>query len=285
EFASQVFAFYAFKGEAGSVSERATAMLRSLDPCLALGLFGVAFAIVGGRARAARPFAALLALWTLHYLFVSPSFWDHNAIDLALPASALAAFAIRAIAQRRRRVLALAACVVAVVVGARGVAVDRPAWFPHGFGGGVDVAALDTVAAKIKTAGRPDQWVVTATPLHALVADRRPLVSDFELEPVARGVLLELRRYGIRAAFARKDEGVLLGVPIAQRVPAPPGSLFAQRIFGNALHHVLPRMLDAIDRGEVAAVHLPAGLPGLAERLGAQGYTLADVNLWVADGR
>lgn len=283
EFAAQVFAFYAFKGEAGSVALRVESIARSLDPCLALGVFGVAFALAARRARAARPFALLLGLWLVHYAFVSPSFWDHNAIDLALPASALAAFAIRATLRRKGRGVALAACGLAVAVGVRGLATDRPAWFPHGFGGGVDLTALEPIAAKIRTAGSPAQLVVTATPLYALVADRRPLVSDFELEPVARGVLLELRRFGIRAAFARKAEGVLLGVPADQRIVAPPGSLFAQRVFGNALRHVLPRMLDAIDRREVAAVHLPAGLPGLAERLAARGYELADVNLWSID--
>ncbi|MBK6941369.1 MAG: glycosyltransferase family 39 protein [Planctomycetes bacterium] len=281
EFAAQVFAFYAFKGEAGSASERAIAILRSLDPCLALGVFGIGFAAVTRRLRAARPFVLLLCLWLAHYVFVSPSFWDHNAIDLALPAAALAAFAIRALTIRRRRTLAIAACVVAICVGARGAAGDRPAWFPHGFGGGVDRTTSSAISTKVREAGTPDQLVVTGTPLHALESGRTPLVSDFELEPVARGVLLELRRFGIRAAFARKGEGVLLGVPIEQRMPAPPGSLFAQRVFGNALHHVLPRMLDAIDRREVAAVHLPGGLPGLTERLTKRGYVLADVDLWL----
>lgn len=281
EFAAQVFAFYAFKGEAGAASERVDAILRSIDPCLALGVFGIGFAAAARRLRAARPFVLLLGLWLAHYVFVSPSFWDHNAIDFALPAAALAAFAIRALMIPRRRTLAIAACVVALGVGARGVVGDRPSWFPHGFGGGVDLPALDVITAKIHDAGAPDQLVVTGTPLHALEADRRPLVSDFELEPVARGVVLELRRFGIRAAFARKDEGALLGVPIEQRVATASGSLFAQRVFGNALHHVLPRILDAIDRREVAAVHLPGGLPGLADRLTARGYVLADVNLWV----
>ena len=79
--------------------------------------------------------------------------------------------------------------------------------------------------------------------------------------------------------------GALLGVPVAQRVPATAGSLFAQRVVGNAMHHVLPRILDAIDRGEIAAVQLPGGLPGLAQRLAAKGYVLADDNLWVLPPR
>lgn len=285
EFASQVFAFYAFKGEADSVVGRALGIARSTDPCIALGVFGVALACFTGRARAARPFMLLLGCWIAHYLVVSPSFWDHNAIDLALPASALAAFVARAALTRRRRTMALAACALAVAIGARGLASDRPAWFPHGFGGGVDRDALFAIADKIRTAGSPDQLVVTGTPLHALVSDRRPLVSDFELEPVARGVTLEIRRFGIRDALARKNEGVLLGVPVAQRVPATAGSLFAQRVVGNAMHHVLPRILDAIDRGEIAAVQLPGGLPGLAQRLAAKGYVLADDNLWVLPPR
>jgi hypothetical protein len=265
EFLTQVFLFYFFKGEAGTLAERLVAIGRHLDPVLALGAAGLALALWRGR-TGLRFAAVLLATWLAYYALVSPSFWDHNAIDLALPAAAGAGYFVdRLLRSPRPAALAVAACCVAA--GVRGVAPLRPQWFPHGLGGRQEVANLEQRARFLSATSAPDDLVLAETALLALLAGRESLVSDFELEPVARATLREVRLHGLAAAWRRRADGALLGAPPGDDPVAVGGSLFEQRVYRNTFYHLVPRILDAVRHRELAALLLRPESP-LTPRLG-----------------
>jgi hypothetical protein len=257
EFAVQVFVFYFFKGEAGTLSARALEMMRVVDPALALGLAGAvvtSFLLV----RTARPLLLLLAAWLAHYLLVSPSFWDHNAIDLLLPAAALGGLLIGAALRRKPLWLAVAVAVIASLPNLRPPGL-RPIWHPHGFGADVghyvpyEVAVLEEFATS-------DDLVVAPNPLTAAIARRRSFITDYELEPVARGVLADVRHHGLLGALRFREQGVLLGVPDGLPRLESRGNLFQDRVEGNARFHLGPRVADAVLRGEIAVLIEPLPL-------------------------
>ncbi len=269
EFLCQTFLFYFFKEQAKPLAERGLEMLRIIDVVLALGLVGLALAL-RERLSVLRCAQLLMAAWLLHYLLLSPSFWDHNALDLLLPASLGAGcFAGRVLA--RPRPLLIAVALLALAAGARGLGSRRPAWFPHGLGGGATPLAGDQTALLNECSSASD-LVLCPTPAVALAAGRRSFLGEIELEPLARGLLKEVRSRGLAAAWRRRHQGAALGAPLGTREPEPAGSLFWERVTANTALHLLPRVTDAIRAGEIALLLEP--LPeGLRPALRAAGYT------------
>lgn len=259
EFTTQVFAFYFWKGEAGTATARLTDLLRAADPALALGFAG---AIGVARLAISHAFRWMLGAWLFHYVVISPSFWDHNCIDFLLPCAALGGlFVGGAIATRSWPRLALA--LLLVVLGSHVFEPRASRWlgFPHGFGADVS-RYLALEGAVIDAHSEPEDFIVAPNPLTAALAGRRPFVSDFELEPVARGVLRELRFRGFSEAMARRADRIVLGMPEARPLEAQSasGNRFADRVIANTLAHVMPRVLDAAARRELALV-LAGALP------------------------
>src|SRR5690606_17229668 len=110
-------------------------------------------------------------------------------------------------------------------------------------------------------------------------AGRISFVGDYEVEPVARALTVEVRRRGLFAAWARRDEGEVLGAPLAAPAPAPlppPNSLFRGRIVRAVFLHLVPRTLDAVRVGEIAAALTPLP-PPVEEALRAAGYATEPV--------
>lgn len=278
EFGTQVFVFFFFKGAAGGIAERAQTFLRAIDPTLALGLLGLLFA--RGRARLpGEPFTLLIAAWLAYYALLSPSYWDHNAIDLELPAAVgCGLFAAQLRTWRPRGAFdrgLIVAGALSTLFATHLLEDEESRWDGTPFGLGLDVGDLVRAEAAGLAACTPERSpVVVANPLVAVLARRRPFVSDFELEPVARGVLQEIRLRGFAAAFARRHDGILLGAPDSRREPtADRANLFAQRVSGNTLLHVMPRWLDAAQHREIAAIlagPLPPDLEGVLTGMGYQ---------------
>lgn len=278
EFGTQVFVFFFFKGAAGGLAERAHTFLRAIDPTLAIGLLGLAFARGTARPRG-EPFTLLLAAWLLYYALFSPSYWDHNAIDLELPAAVGCGMLVAHLRTQRPRHAfdhgLIAGSVVCAVLATHLLEDEETRWDGTPFGLGLDVGEIVHSEAAGLAANTPEgSAVVVANPLVAVLARRRPFVSDFELEPVARGVLQEIRLRGFAAAFARRRDGILLGAPVSRPEPQAAGaSLFAQRVSGNTLLHVMPRWLDAAQHHEIAAIlagPLPSDLEGVLTGAGYQ---------------
>lgn len=260
EFTTQVFAFFFWKGESASISTRLLEIARSAEPALAIGVLGAC--AVGLRSDAATTSRILLVAWLGYYAFLSPSFWDHNAIDFLLPASALAGvFLVDAIGGRAWGRLALALGVAIAATHAFEPRSSRWIGFPHGFGADVSrQLALDR--GVLESHSREGDWVFAPNPLTAAIARRRPFVSDFELEPVARGLLREFRIRGVVDALARRRDAVVLGSPESRPLERQSGtaSRFADRVNANTLVHLVPRWLDAITRREIAVI-LAGDLP------------------------
>lgn len=263
EFVSQVLLFYFFKGEAAPLAQKLDTLARCLDPAFALGCVGLVAALAR-RTRGARPALLLAGAWLGHYLVVSPSLWDHNAIDLALPFAAAAGGLAAALRARPRLLAAVASA--AVLLGIRGVGREAPEWFPHGLGTGTPTREEEQ-AALLGRHSRAGERVAWSSSLAAVLADRPPYAGEFELEPVARGVLAELRRSGLCGAWARRRTGTVLGVPVDPPALNPSASFFEQRILMNALTYTVPRLEDAVALRRVAVVEGTLGLlirPALA---------------------
>lgn len=259
EFTTQVFAFYFWKGEAGTPVARLTDLVRAADPALALGLAG-AFGVA--RVPIANAFRWMLGAWFVHYAVVSPSFWDHNCIDFLLPCAALGGiFLGGAISKRSWPRLALVLVLVVLATHVFEPRGSRWLGFPHGFGADVS-RYLRLEGEVIDTYSKPEDFIVAPNPLTAALARRRPFVSDFELEPVARGVLRELRFRGFAEAMERRATRIVLGMPEARPIEAQgaSGNRFADRVNANTLAHVMPRVLDAVAGRELALV-LAGALP------------------------
>lgn len=268
EFASQVFLFFFMKGEAGAPAIRLTAMLTHIDANLALGAIGLL--LLAFRRSHELRFAALFgAAWLLYYLVLSPSYWDHNAIDLALPAALGAAWLLdRA---RRRHPLGLAVLLaIGLLAGWRGLGPQRPQWYPLGFGGSAP-AVVAAEAAALRSWSDAGDLVQASTPIVAVAARRTTLFIDFEVEPVALATLAEVRVRGLLATLARRRHGADLGAPQAASTGAIDAPLFVARRDAAIRRHILPRLADAIRNRELRAlsVVLPPGLSGL---LDAHGY-------------
>jgi len=276
EFLTQVFLFFFFKGEASTMLDRLRTLGAHVDPVLALGIVGLVIALARGQ-RGLRFAAVLLGAWLGYYVLASPAFWDHNAIDLALPASVGAAYLLNSALRRPRPVL-IAGILLCFAVGIRGVSPRKPPWFPHGLGGRQSVANLQRRASFLSSQSEPGQLVLTETPLLALMAGRASFVSDFELEPVARGALKEIRMRGLGHAWQRRSQGALLGGPPGPDAITIGGSLFEARVLRNTFHHAIPRIHDAIHHGELQALLFSARSPlegKLTDVLQKSGYSSA----------
>lgn len=273
EFLVQVFLFYFFRGAEGDLAARAVTLARQVDPTLALGLAGMVVALAR---RDPRPrVAMLLAMaWLGWYALLSSTFWNHNALDLVLPAALAAGVLVDDLVRRPRPALVLLA-LLAVLAGAHGVTRQLPGWFPHRFGER-NVPVAPRLAALLAEHTRAADLVLAPTPLVGVLAGRRSFVGDFELEPVARGLEQEVRRHGLLHAFARRRTGALLGAPAGTPQPDSAASLFTARAFANTLLHVVPRVVDAIRLRELAFV-LPPLIPGVEATLRAAGYAPVDV--------
>ncbi len=271
EFVSQVFLFYFFKGSAAGFAARALTFTEHLSPVLLFGGLGLALV----RGPALRPARVVALAWLLHYSIVSSSFWDHNVLDFAVPAAIGAgALAARWWESRRRAVLA-AVILGTVAVGTYGIGERRPHWYPAGWGEHVPPLARAQVALLAEKSTRRDRSHVP-TPMTAVVAGRVSFVGDYELEPVARGLVIELRRRGLAATWALREDGVAFGAPPGVPIPPVPENRFVARVFANSLIQIAPRLIDAARARELAVLLQP--LPsGVAEEALDHGYTKVEV--------
>lgn len=272
EFTTQVFAFFFWKGESASAAVRFLELLRSAEPAFALGVLGALLPLARGPVVAA--LRVLLVAWLGYYLALSPSFWDHNAIDLLLPAAGLAsAFLVDCVARRARLGLLLAVIVALAATHVLEPRESRWIGFPHGFGADVS-RAIAREREAIEANSAPREWIVAPNPLTAAIAGRRPFVSDFELEPVVRGLLREFRFRGVGEALARRGTAIVLGAPEARPLERQSGtdSLFADRVNANTLVHVMPRVLDAIACREIALFLAGTLPPNVESAIRGAGY-------------
>jgi len=273
EFLTQAFVFFFFRGGANTTLERILAIGEHVDPVLALGIMGLALAFLR-RDRRLRFAAILLAAWLAYYVLASATFWDHNAINFALPASIGAAFLIIAVVRRPRPAI-IAVVLLCIAAGFRGIAPKKPLWFPHGLGGGQSVDYLKRKASFLSSQSKPGEMVYTETTFLALLAGRESIVSDFELEPVARAILREIRLRGFAEAWERRGAGALLGGTTGPDPVHVPGNLFEARVFRNTLYHTVPRLRDAIRHGELGALLFTENSPmelQLIQTLEKSGY-------------
>lgn len=270
EFLVQVFLFFFFKGAATDLAGRGLVFLQHIDPTLALGLVGAAVATFR-RDPVGRPAALLLGAWLAYYAFASSSFWNHNTLDLALPAALSGGALVAGFARRPRPVVLVA--VTALLFPSLGLNEPlRPTWFPHGFGGGGEANDSRSSAESdfLRQASTPDEFVLAASPTVGLRAGRVSFVGDYEVEPVVRALLVEVRRRGLGAAWARRDRGETLGAPPGRPEPPPLESLFVGRMVRAVFLHLVPRLHDAVRAGEIAAALEPMP-PPIAEALVAEG--------------
>ncbi|MFG0318117.1 MAG: hypothetical protein ACF8XB_12645 [Planctomycetota bacterium JB042] len=267
EFPIQVFLFFFFKGAATDLAGRGFVLLQHVDPTLGLGLVGAVVALLR-RDEAARPAVVLLGAWLAYYAFVSSSFWNHNALDLALPAALLGGPLLAGLVRRPRPAVVLA--VVVTLFPSLGlVAPLRPTWFPHGFGGGQETA-IEAEAGFLRDAAPAEAFVLAPSPAVGLAARRISFVGDYEVEPVVRALQAEVRRRGLEAAWKRRSTGALLGAPPGTPSPPPDTNLFRARIVQSVFLHVVPRTIDAVRAGEIAAALDPMP-PPVAEAVKAAG--------------
>lgn len=281
EFVTQVFLFFFFKGEASPLAIRIELLRAYADPALALGLLG---APLLARDRRLAPYLLLVAAWLAYYLALSPSFWTHNLIDVLLPACAVAG-ALLCRALERGAWAARFVAVAALAIGVRGAGALPPEWYPHGFGGPDTSAIRDQVALLERESGK-DDGVAVPTALLCVLADRQAFYSDYEIEPVVRGVLREVRMRGLEAALARRGTGAILGAPRGVAQPTISGELFQERIRHNAIVHVEPRLLDAIASGELSLLldPLPPQTAKTLAAMAATGTRVTRVTLGAASG-
>ncbi len=273
EFAVQVFAFYFFKGTAVSFAEKLRDFARYCDPALAIGVLGLA---LGPQCPRLRMLRWLAIAWIGYYLFASPSFWDHNTIDILLPCAAgVGIFLIHAF--RARSKVRFAVALVLSFLCIHAFEDEDMRWNAYPYGLGNDVTAdLANTARILGSLTHPDEFVVVPNPLHGVIANRVPFVGDFELEAVARGLLIEIRRGGLFKALARRDRGALLGEPEGTPQFALSQNLFQDRIAGNVLVHLMPRILDAVKNRELGALISPLLPPDAMKVLASSGYVAID---------
>jgi hypothetical protein len=262
-FLWQVYLFGWFRMAETDLAARVAHLLGWTDAVLALGLVAlVVWGLPRLRGAAGAPALVMIA-YLLYMLLLSPTIWQHNLINLALPSALLlAGFAT---ARRRRfgaactAMLALVACIMLFSGGY--MPGSYGPWGPY-FGGWPRDGVANRAAFLERYSG-PDEIVATTQPLWAVQADRIEFVRDHDTQGVALGIEAGLRRDGLAATLRARGERLLIGGGDA---PDPPSAArlgpYYGRLMANGLAWVRPQLLDALGRHEIALVmeDLPPGL-------------------------
>lgn len=287
-FLWQVYLFGWFRMAETDLAARAAHLLGWTDAVLALGLVAlVVWALPRLRGPAGAP-ASVMIGYLAYMLLLSPTIWQHNLINLALPSALLLA----GFATDRRRRVGAACGVLAVLIGS--ISVLPGGYMPGAYGprgpyfGGWPRGGVAHRAAFLERYSGPDEIVATIQPLWSVQAGRIEFVRDHDTLAVALGVEAGLRRDGLAATLARRHERLLIG---GGSVPDSPAlsrlGPYYGRLLANGRAYVRPLFLDALGRHEIALVMDPLP-PGLLteEDLQAAGYQpVVDPELGVSGWR
>ena len=292
-FLQQVFVFGLFKGRNCPPGVGPTLLVTLADPVIVLGVAGLLLWALR-RARGLPGLAAAALLGTMLYaLVLSPTVWDHNMIDLVLPAAVLGGGLLDRLLPGRgdedeeaaaapgrsggRPRLALVAGTVAVAaafwVGDHFVPFTRHEhalahygpWGP-GFGGtSREVVALS--AAVLAAHSRPDELVLTTDPWVSCLANRVEFARYWDIEPVMHGVERSLEADGLLATLAKSRDAIVLG---PGRPPTPPGFNigvrgYVDRLNANTVVYMRPRLLEALAARRIAFLQWPFLPPSVQE--------------------
>lgn len=252
EFLVPTFLFFFFRGEAHDLPTRALVAWSHVGPLLALGLAALPPAFAK-RLPLAGFASGVALLYAAHYTWIASSFWNHNVLDFLLPA-ALGAGSMTRLGRPGLAAAVLAAAVLALPQTGL-LEAARPTWFPLGFGGPTGEASQ---RARWLAANSAPEAFVIADPEASLRAGRRSLVADWEIEPVVRGLIAEVRLSGLAGAWSRRKVPALLGGPRreADRVRLQ-GPLFQRRVLACSLFHMSPRLADSVRLREPACALEP----------------------------
>jgi hypothetical protein len=290
-FLWQVYLFGWFRVAETDLAARVAHLLGWTDAVLALGLVALfVWALPRLRGPAGAPALVMIA-YLLYMLLLSPTIWQHNLINLALPSALLLAGFATA---RRRRLGATSAAMLALVAC---IALFSGGYMPGSYGpmgpyfGGWPRDGVANRAAFLERYSGPDEIVATTQPLWAVQAGRIEFVRDHDTMGVALGIEAGLLRDGLAATLRARDDRLLIGGDEAPDAPALArlGPYYG-RLMANGRAWVRPLLLDALGRHEIALVMETEGelVPGLLgfEDLQAAGYErVVDHDLGVAGWR
>ncbi len=192
EFVQQVFLLHWLKGRTAGVFEKLGQGARWLDLLFALGLPG--FYCLW---RIERRWAILALLWSgctaAFYLFLSPTLWPHNLIDVLIPFSLCSAatvlFIVETLQKLKKdplfnlRVLASLLILVWVGISLKSFAPIQPSSRHRGavYGFGFQSRReINDVGRKIQQWSGPEETII-APALIAVAADRRKLIAYREI--------------------------------------------------------------------------------------------------------
>ncbi|MHC4845244.1 MAG: hypothetical protein ACYTCU_03680, partial [Planctomycetota bacterium] len=153
-------------------------------------------------------------------LLLSPTIWQHNLINLALPSALLLAGFATA---RRRRLGAASAAMLALVAC---IALFSGGYMPGSYGpmgpyfGGWPRDGVANRAAFLERYSGPDEIVATTQPLWAAQAGPIEFVRDHDTMGVALGIEAGLLRDGLAATLRARDDRLLIGGDEAPDAPA-----------------------------------------------------------------
>lgn len=287
-FLWQVYLFGWFRLGETDLPARAAHLLGWTDAVQALGLVAL---LVWGLPRLRGPAGApalVMVGYLTYMLLLSPTLWQHNLINLALPSALLLAGLAT---DRRRR---LGAAVTALLVLLACISLFSGGYMPGSYGprgpyfGGVPREGVEHRAAFLERYSNSEEIVSTTQPLWSVQAGRIEFVRDYDTQAVAQGIEAGLRREGLIATLRARHDHLLIGGDGEPDAPelARLGPYYG-RLLANGRAYLRPLMLDALGRHEIALVMepLPPGLLDEDDLLAAGYVRIVDHELGVVGWR
>lgn len=265
-FLWQVYVFGFFRHRRHDVGGALWTFAEHLDLPLLAGLVALGAFVLPRLRRPVGVLACVVFGDLVYMLLVSPTLWDHNLINLA-PALALAGalWIDRGMAGlgwgRAALPLALLGALLLTALGKGWVEgrESKPLTNALGVEDGRERAWLNERASFVRRHSERDDVIACQEPWVAFEAGRVKFVRYFDLLPVALGIERSLAADGLGATLAKRHDALLLdaGRPAHDPRLDALADPYIRRLLANSLVHVRPRLLEALQRHEIALVVEP----------------------------